>query len=151
MHSPEQLLCDNVTSPKKQFLQERAAHRDNVSTGDMLRSCNGQKDSDEPQFSATVLNGWFIALMTEVASFCQTRVWGFCSNRRSFHSSPSIKSGGKKANTGISELLAHYKLFLCPVLSVAAYHSIAGTRVPAEGGLGAFSPVGVRISLYFST
>lgn len=62
------------------------------------------------------------------------------------------QSGGGRANTGISETVVHhYELVVRPVVSVAAYHSIAGTRALAGGGPGAFSPVGVRISLYFST
>lgn len=39
---------------KNLFLHEHRAHHDNISAGDIVRSCNGQKDSDKPQFSALV-------------------------------------------------------------------------------------------------
>lgn len=89
--------------------------------------------------SSVVPNGRFIALVTEVASFCQTRVWGFLQQHKIIPLySIYQKGGGKKANTGISELVVHYALVLCPVSSVATYNSVAGARVPAGGGPGAF-------------
>lgn len=146
LYSPEELSCDNVTSQKKQLLQERVADHDDVHTGNTLRSCSGPKDSDEPQFSTMILKGWSRALLTEVASFCQHQVRGFYTNTRSFHCTYQKLGVGGKASTGISEYLVCYKLVLCPVLSVATYHGVAGTGVPAEGGSGVFYPVGsVRI------
>ena len=143
--------CQRCFPQKKHLLQKHAAHYDNVSTGDTPRSCKGQKDSDGPEFGAAVLNGWLTALLTEAASFCQAPCGLFAAKQHHPTLLHLSKEGGKKANVWISRLLVHHTLVLCPVLSVATYHGTAGTRALAEGGRGAFSSVGVRISLYFST
>lgn len=108
-----------------------------MSTGDILRSCKGQKDSDESEFSGPERavysprnRGGILLSDSGVGFFAATQ-----DHSTLLHLS---KRGEKKANTGISELVVHYAPVLRPVSSVATYHSVAGARVPAGGGPGAF-------------